>query len=229
MNSMVGYIISIGLYMGLYYGNVWNARRFPFLSPLMYSEKSTAKKYVQYNQTKILDSKFRVDNDMLKDYGLPRLTASHTLGMTAVNIAITAAITHMIIWHWHDIKSAFEIFAPLKKLFKPKEWDLKFWKYEEKKLTYDEAEEIDPHYRLMQAYDDVPSWWFGSIWIISACVGLLTSRLAGSTLEVWAFLIAILLSAVSLTFFAGLTAMFGFNLNVQPLIQMIGAYLLPGR
>jgi hypothetical protein len=119
--------------------------------------------------------------------------------MICVNIAIMAAITHMLIWHWHDIKSAFEIFKPLKNLFKPKKWDLKFWKYKTRKLTQEEAEEIDPHYRLMQAYNDVPSWWFGSIWVISACVGLITSRLAGSTLEVWAFLVAIAISAISLT------------------------------
>jgi hypothetical protein len=208
MNSMVGYILSIGLYMGLYYGNVWDARRFPFLSPLMYSNKSSAKKYVQYNQTQIMDSKYQIDNNLLKKVGLPRLTASHTLGMTCVNIAIMAAITHMLIWHWHDIKSAFDIFKPLKNLFKPKQWDLKFWKYKAEKMTLEEAEEIDPHYRLMQAYEDVPTWWFGLIWVFSAAVGLITSRLAGSTLPIWAFFIAIGISAISLTFFAGLVCDF---------------------
>jgi uncharacterized oligopeptide transporter (OPT) family protein len=96
-------------------------------------------------------------------------------------------------------------------------------------MSAEEADAIDPHYRLMQAYDDVPMWWFGTIWVISACVGLLTSMLAGSTLPWWAFFVAIFISAISLTFFAALTAMFGINLDVQPLIQMIGAYMLPGR
>jgi hypothetical protein len=36
------------------------------------------------------------------------------------------------------------------------------------------------------------------------------------------------MSALLLPFFAALTAMFGFQLMVQPLIQMIGAYILPG-
>jgi hypothetical protein len=81
----------------------------------------------------------------------------------------------------------------------------------------------------MLNYRDVPGWWFGLIWIVSAAVGLLMSRIAGSTLEVWAFIVAVIISASSLTFFAALIAMFGFHINVQPLIQMIGAYLLPGR
>lgn len=211
----------------LYYTNTWSARRFPFLSPQLFSEKSTSKKYVQYNQTRILNSKYEVEERLLQKQGLPWMATSHAFGMTAVNIAITAAISHMCIWHWNDIKSAFEI-VDARKLFR-RDTDWKFWKHKAKTITDEEAEAIDPHYRLMQAYEDVPSWWFGSLWILSAAVGFMTSRMANSTLEWWAFLLAILISAVSLTFFAALTAMFGFQLNVQPLIQMIGAYALPGR
>ena len=154
------------------------------------------------------------------------MTSTHVLGMTVVNIAIMAAISHMIIWHWDDIKSAFEFVAPAKRLYARGRGGLKFWKYKSKKITLEEANEIDPHYGLMQAYDDVPSWWFGSLWVISAFVGLITSRMAGSTLEWWAFLIAIGIAGVSLTFFASLTAMFGFNLNVQPLIQSKSLHIL---
>jgi OPT family oligopeptide transporter len=58
---------------------------------------------------------------------------------------------------------------------------------------------------------------------------LITSNLAGSTLPWWAFFVAIGISTVTLTFFAALTAMFGYSLKVEPLIQMIGAYMLPGH
>jgi hypothetical protein len=57
----------------------------------------------------------------------------------------------------------------------------------------------------------------------------LTRLSANSTLPWWAFFLACGISAVALTFFAALSAMFGFTLEAQPLIQMIGAYLLPGR
>jgi hypothetical protein len=96
MNSMFGYILSIGLYMALFYGNVWSARKFPFLSPLMYQEKSSAKKYSQYNQTHIMNSRYEIDNDKLKEYGLPRLTVStHSVQSTLVFcILILGCITH---------------------------------------------------------------------------------------------------------------------------------------
>jgi OPT oligopeptide transporter protein len=229
MNTLVGYLLAIGIYMAIYYNNLWDAKRFPFMSTTLFSEKSTIEKFVQYNQTRILNSKYQVDPVQLEKQGLPRLTASHALGMTFQNLAIMAAITHMCLWHWSDIKTAGDVFKPLRLIFKPKQWNLKFWKYETKKMTDEEAEAICPHYRVMQSYKDVPNSWFGIIWVVSAVVGLISSRAAGSTLEVWAFFVAIIMAGVLVTPFAALTAMFGFHMNVQPLIQMIGAYMLPGR
>jgi OPT oligopeptide transporter protein len=229
LNTFVGYLLAIGVYMGLYYNNVWEAKRFPFMSTTLFHDKSTEAKFQQYNQTKILNSKYQVDPAALEREGLPRLAATHALGMTFQNLAIMAAITHMVIWHGKDLKTALQVFRPLKLLFKPKQWNLKFWTYKQKEITLEEAEEICPHYRVMQSYKDVPNTWFGIIFVIATTVGLFTSRKAGSTLEVWAFFLAISLAAVLLTPFAALTAMFGFQIMVQPLIQMLGAYLLPGR
>jgi hypothetical protein len=258
---MVGYLMSIGFYIGLFYTNVYNARSFPFLSPLMFSDYSTSQKYVTYNQTAILDRDYRVDESLLKSQGLPNLTTAHAFGMISRNVGIMATITHMAVWHWDDIKTAFQIFSldQVKSLFKPSTWDFRFWRHEEKVYTDEEADAICPHFRLMQAYKEVPSWWFAAVrslilamafsdivqvWIISATLGLATSIMAQSTLPIWAFFLAVGISAFSLTFFAALTAMFGFHLMVQvglhasnrslanalqPLIQMIGAYVVPGK
>jgi hypothetical protein len=247
MNSLLGYILSIPFFVGLYYSNAWvgvksirqtkvvynlqDARQFPFLSPMMFSEKSTSTRYVTYNQTAILDKTFTVQPELLEKFGIPRLTSSHAFAMIVRNIGITAAISHMSIWHWKDIKSAFSFLAGsnLRKVFQPKSWNLKFWQHKRKVISQEEAEAICPHYALMQAYDEVPSWWFAATWIVFTIGGLITSQLASSTLPPWAFLIAVLMSASTVTFFAALTAMFGFPMFVQPLIQMIGAYLVPGR
>jgi hypothetical protein len=195
----------------------------------MYSDKSTSEKYVKYDQSKILDSNYRINHTLLEKQGLPVLAASHAFGMIMVNIGISAAIVHLILWHWHDIKSAFDVKSLFKKLSRVKAWNLKFWQVKAERLSDEEADAIDPHYRLMMAYEDVPSLWFGLLWVVSASVGLMTSRLAQSDLDWWAFLVAIIISSVSLVFFAAMTAMFGFKLNVQPLFQMSGAFILPGR
>lgn len=231
MNSFGGYLIGIFLYMALYYSNTWNAKSLPFLSPQMFSHKSTSKKYITYNQTAILDHRFHVQESLLEKQGLPWLSSSYALGMTVMNMAIMAAITHMFIWHWPEMKSAFEHvnLASLKKALNPRSWDLKFWKHKAPKISLEEADRIDPHYKLMQAYEDVPSWWFTAIWFVAAIVGFIASQVSGSNLEWWGFIVAILLAVVLIPPFAALTAMTGFYMNVEPLIQMIGAFMLPGR
>jgi hypothetical protein len=230
-NEFVGYFVSIFLYMAVFYGNSWNARSFPFLSPMLFDAKSTAKKYIPYDVKKILDKHMTVDPELIKKFGLPWFSASYALSLTTINIAIAATISHMLIWHYNDIKTAWE-FITLDNLLvavKPWTWNWKFWQGENKKLTREEAEAIDPHFALMQVYKDIPNWWFVTIWLVSIALGLVAIYVADTTLPWWGFFIACLLSTLSVVFFAALTAMFGFSLLVQPFMQMIGAYLIPGK
>jgi hypothetical protein len=196
----------------------------------MFSQTSNSTKYVPYNQTAILDRNFKVDVAKLDEYGLPYLTSSHAFGMIVRNIGIMASVGHIVLWHWDDVKSAFQLLSweNVKKLAHPQNINWRFWQHRGHRLSQEEADKICPHYGLMQAYDEVPSWWFAFVWVLSATLGLITSTLAGSTLPWWSFFLALTLSAACLPFFGALSAMFGFMLNVQPLIQMIGAYLLPG-
>jgi OPT family oligopeptide transporter len=231
VNEVFAYIFSIGIYMGLYYGNVWQALKFPFLSPMLYSEKSTSKKYVPYNTTAILNKKFEVQEELLSKYGLPFKTSASVLASTGISMAISATFTHMFLWHFQDLKSAWSFFTVenFKKLSRPKEWNLKFWTWENKPVTQEEADAIDPHYGLMTAYKDIPQWWFGTILVLSISSGLVSCYLGNTTLPWWGFFIAISLCILCLTFFAAQSAMFGFSPMVQPLIQLIGAYLIPGK
>jgi OPT family oligopeptide transporter len=231
VNEIISYTISIGIYVGLYYGNVWQALKFPFLSPMLFSEKSTPQKYIPYNTTAILNKKMEVQDSLLAEHGLPFKTAAAVFSTTGVNAAISATFIHMFLWHYQDLRSAWSFFTieNFKKLGKPREWNLKFWTWKNKPITREEADAIDPHYGLMTSYDDIPQWWFGLILVLSMATGLVACYWGETTLPWWGFFVAISLSATCLTFFAAQTAMFGFSPMVQPLIQLIGAYLIPGK
>jgi OPT family oligopeptide transporter len=231
VNEICSYVVSIGIYMGLFYGNVWQARKFPFLSPMLFSGDSTSKRYVPYNTAAILDKKMEVQEDLLAEQGLPFRTAASVMSSTGGNMAITSTFTHMLLWHYQDLKSAWSFCTidNFKQLGRPKEWNLKFWTWEQKVRTQEELDAIDPHYGLMAAYKDIPQWWFGAILIFSISTGLMACYLGETTLPWWGFLIAICLSCTFLPFFAAQSAIFGFSPAAQPLIQLIGAYLIPGK
>ncbi len=158
-NSLFRYIICIVLYIYVYYANIWRAQDFPFLSQLLFSRDSTSANYVVYNQTEILDDKNRPLPSALGEEGTPFFSATYAMFLFTTNLAATATISHLVLWNWDDIKNGYAFLSPsrLRAAFSPRFWNLKFWqprpKAEEKV-----HKEKDPHYRLMLAYPECPSW-----------------------------------------------------------------------
>ena len=101
-----------------------------------------------------------------------------------------------------------------------------FWK--QKEPVQEDISKLDPHYALMLRYEDAPDWWYGLVFVIAAAVGLVCVYQAESGMQWWAFLISIALAAVLILFMGAQAGLTGFHVPVQPIIQMIGAYLEPG-
>jgi len=228
-NSLVGYFLCIIVFMAVYYGNVWNAQKFPFLSQLLFTEKSNGTHYDQFNQTAILDKNMEVDRSLIQEQGLPYFATTFATYILSTNLAITATFTHMLLWNRDDIKSAwaFASVANIKHSMNPKAWNWRFWRA--RNSSPEDDQETDPHYRLMLAYKDAPNSWYGMVLVFSILVGLITLYLTNSTLPWWGFFVACGLSSICILFFGAQTAMTGFAFNVQPVIQMLGGYLHPGR
>lgn len=88
------YILCIALFCGLYYGNVWNAKKFPFLSQQLFSSNSTSTHFDIYKQDHILNENFELDENALATEGLPSFAASHASHLMTNNLSITASIVH---------------------------------------------------------------------------------------------------------------------------------------
>lgn len=65
------------MFMALYYGNIWNALDFPFLSQELFNATgANATNQIIYNQTLILNADNTIDPAAIELYGAPWLTAS---------------------------------------------------------------------------------------------------------------------------------------------------------
>jgi hypothetical protein len=148
------------------------------------------------------------------------------------NLAITATITHLILYNWDDLKSAWSFASPasLRRLLSLESWMFwRSWGKQQPEPTEDELKAMDPHHRLMLKYKDVPDWWFGLIFLLACVVGLVCIYEADSGMAWWAFIVATILASVMILFTGAQYGLTGFHVPVQPIIQMIGAYLEPGR
>jgi OPT oligopeptide transporter protein len=234
-NTLIGYLGCIMLFVGIYYANVWNSQNFPFLSQLLFYSDSNSTFFHIYNQSLIMNPDFTINETALVEQGIPWLTGSYASTILTTNMGITAALTHMLLWNYDDIKAGWTWAAPskLKRWLQPSAY--KFWVKDETDEEYLARQlndpNLDPHYRLMlrNGYRDVALWWWGAILISSFIVGLWCLYAMNSTLPWWGFIIANLLSLVMLLFFGALFGITGFGYNTQVFCQTVAGYLFPGR
>ena len=229
-NGFIGYILCMCLFCGLYYGNVWSALKFPFLSQQLFSQNSTETLFEVYNQSAILNSRMELDPIALEAQGLPFFTATNASYLLTTNLGITATVMHIVLWHRDAVRNAFSFnrsdFASLQRYASnPRS----FFKRQPPPMTEEALEKLDPHYQRMLAYKEVPSWWYVLVLFVSVIVALGCIYTLESTLPWWGFLIAITLSFLATLFFGAMAGLIGFNVPITTVIQLIGGYLHPGK
>ncbi|RDI88757.1 hypothetical protein Vi05172_g1429 [Venturia inaequalis] len=103
VNSWIGYAIWYAMTLALYYGNVWDAKKFPFMSSSLFTSKGT-----KFSTKAILNDKGTINFDKLNAIGLPSLTSTTVWGYFTANLAIGALISHVFIFYGKDMVKAWK-------------------------------------------------------------------------------------------------------------------------
>ena len=85
-----------------YYHNVFNGRDIAWMSTALFADDGSS-----YNQTAILTPQNTLDSSKLADVGLPRYTTTYAISQMCYNFSLGAAITHVLLWNWRELKDAF--------------------------------------------------------------------------------------------------------------------------
>ncbi|OKL57025.1 hypothetical protein UA08_07344 [Talaromyces atroroseus] len=225
----IGVCLCMIVFVGVYYGNVWDAQNFPFLSQVLFAEGSNSTNYIQWNQTAVIGANNVVDPEALAAEGLPYFAATYVVNILASNMAITAGIVHICLYFWNDIKDTVLALDPRRiwPKLNPRRWNLDFFR---KGSVPDPMEDhYDPHYELMLKYKAVPGWWYAGVLLLSMVVALVCIYTANSTLPWWGFFVACLVATVLLLTFGAMQAITGIGFIIQPFVQLIGGYIQPGN
>ncbi|TID25005.1 OPT peptide transporter Mtd1 [Venturia nashicola] len=103
LNTWIGYVIWYAATLGLYYSNVWDAKKFPFMSSSLFTSKGK-----KFSVTAILNDRGIIDFDKLKTIGIPSLTSTTAWGYFTANLAIGALISHVTIFYGKDMIKAWK-------------------------------------------------------------------------------------------------------------------------
>ncbi|KAI0028507.1 OPT superfamily oligopeptide transporter [Vararia minispora EC-137] len=218
LNQDVGLLLTYVFMMALYYGNVWKAKNFPFMSQGLFYINGT-----QYDQSLILTNNafdaekyaqqgpayFSASNvNVLLSFLEPSDRFTQAWFLLVSNLALGSCIVHVLLWHWDQIVDGFK----LTYLWRPSNID-------------------DPHYNEMKKYKDVPHWWFLLVLLGSFAAAQATNYRGNSGLPWWALIVVLLMSFIFLVIYGYLASITGFQLSWfgSGFFQMIVAFMVPGK
>ncbi|KIJ29321.1 hypothetical protein M422DRAFT_269273 [Sphaerobolus stellatus SS14] len=202
MNYIGGYFFTYIFMVALYYGNIWKAKNFPFMSQALFFVNGT-----EYNQNAILtDNVF--DPVKYAEVGPAYFSASNALFLLVSNLALGSCLVHVFLWHWPSIQGAFTASNLRGKV------DIK-----------------DEHHEKMKIYKSVPTWWFIALFAGAYTVAQVTNYKSDSGLPWWALTVLLIMTFVLTVLYGFLAAVTGFSLSWfgTGFFQMIVAFMLPGK
>lgn len=233
-NNIAGYILCIAVFCGVYYGNVWKAKNFPFMSQDLFYDSSSEGNYLVYNQTLILNAENALNEEALKVQGIPYMSSTYVVYLIATNLSVASTFTYMYLFHKDKISASFSWVQSLKPMIKQWKKYLKFWvpaEHDQRLDSNGEVPEIcdDPHFKSYLKYEDVPHWWYFITLIIAFIVAVVCIYEGNTGLPWWMLVIAIVIAFCLTLVLGGLVAIFGFGgTQMQTVCQLIGAYIKPG-
>ncbi|KAI8353799.1 OPT family small oligopeptide transporter [Mortierella sp. GBAus27b] len=154
----------------------------------------------RYNTSMIMENNV-LSEPMYEKYGQLRISTFFALTYGFGFAGLSSMITHTWLYHRHKLVA---------------QW----------KQSREHTEDI--HHKLMQAYPEVPDWWYAALFIIMTAIAIITCEVWDYKLPWWGVLLAILLAAV----FALPVGLIQAITNQQPGLNIITeyviGYILPG-
>lgn len=86
-----------------------------------------------------------------------------------------------------------------------------FRKSERPAVSPAEDASLDPHYRAMLAYSEVPNWWYGVILLFSVVMATICIYAIQSTLPWWGLLLAVVISFMFSLILGAMSGLLGFR------------------
>ena len=224
----LGVSACIIVFSAVYFSNIWDAKRYPFLGQVVLSDTSTPGNFVQWNQTAAINADGRLNQKAVAELGLPAFPASNVLNLLLTNLCVAAALTHVFLWLPREMGMAFSFLDP-RRLRNIRQLPTIIREAFRERNTHDEYKDhYDPHYVFSLAYKACPDWWYGIVLLLSIMTGLILVYKTDSQLPWWGFFVAVAIGYVLIVTLGILQAVTGVAFTIQSVVQMLGGYIQNG-
>ncbi|KAF9202183.1 hypothetical protein BGZ59_002283, partial [Podila verticillata] len=169
--------------------------------PILTSKLFTTDGYY-YDTLSILTPTKNLDEGMYSAYGPLRIATFFAISYGIGFAGLTAIMTHTFLYHRKQIWAQ--------------------WKDAR-------GASQDIHYKLMQAYKEVPEWWYLSLFTVMVILAIVTCEVWDYGLPWWCVLLAVGISAVFSLPIGLIQAVTNQQPGLNILTEFVIGYILPGR
>lgn len=209
-NFVGGAFCTMFVVIGIYWTNAYNSAHIPINSNLPWDRFGK-----RYNVTRVLDDRGFLDLNKYNEYSKPYLSAGNITAYTFFFAVYTAAITHAILSHRHEIYLGFR--GAFKNIFKSN------------KTAIEEAEQSDVHMRHMRKYKEVPEWWYLIILVLATALGMFSVAYWPTGTSPAVVIYGMLMCAVFVIPIGIIYAMTGTQVTLNVLAEFIGGCFTNGN
>ncbi|CAL5323379.1 unnamed protein product [Camellia sinensis] len=177
-----------------YWLNIYQAKNFPIYSSDLFMSNGSL-----YDISKIVDSKFHLDENAYGKYGPLHMSTFFAMTYGLGFATLSATIVHILLFHGSDL-----------------------WKYS--KGAFGGSKKMDIHSRLMKVYKQVPTWWFLVILVVNIATIIFACTYYNATLQLpwW----GVLLACGIAIFFTLPIGIISATTNQQPGLNIITEYII---
>ncbi|KAG0627537.1 hypothetical protein M758_2G209300 [Ceratodon purpureus] len=202
LNVFIGFIFAAYVVVpAMYMANTYNTQRYPLISNKLYLPDGRRYKVSEV----VAKDGLTLDLEKYNQYGPPHVSAFYAvLHWGLLFASLGATITHVILWHGKFIYQQYR--------------------------TAPEKSKPSIHTKMMQKYNDIPSWWFWALLVGNTSVGIALVTLWPQIFQLpwWGVIMGCLMSIFFTLPIGVLAATTNRFTGVGPLCDVLMGYMFPG-
>ncbi|KAI8576592.1 hypothetical protein K450DRAFT_256344 [Umbelopsis ramanniana AG] len=207
VNWYIGAVVMVWIVCPVtYFCNLWNAKSYPILTTKLFDKDGNV-----YNHSRVISDGY-FNETAYEEYSPVYMTPYNAMMFALSFVALTASITHVLLYYGSDLKKEFWV-----------------WGKNKEQRKYEREVGMDIHVKMMQVYKEVPFWWYAVVFVVTIVISIIVCEVYPIHLPWWGLLVAIGV-ALLLTLPIGIIqAISGSQPGLNVITEMICGYMLPGR
>ena len=205
IQQYMGSILSGLIIIGMYYSNMYYSGHVPINSNDAFTNKAEP-----YNITKVLTDG-KLDEAKYQQYGFGYYGAANIWGQGAWFAWYPLCLIYIGITQWQMIRQAFQTLV-------------RSIKGNKGGAMFDDA-----HSRMMEAYQEVPDWWYLAILVLALVFGIVGFQVYPLHVPVWTLFATIAICICFLIPMAILNSMANVSFAMNVFFQLLAGWWFPGN